>query len=63
MGHCDDGADARWRRLVYEGRNIAVVRIERHRLGKHDSVAGTYDELGTVPSRLRRATEEAERRG
>lgn len=49
--------------LVYEARNIAAVRIARHRLGKHDSVAGTYDELGKVLSRVRRATEEAERRG
>jgi len=62
-GPLDDGAGARWRRLVYEARNIAAVRIERHRLGKQDSVAGTYDELGKVLSRLRRTTGEAEWRG
>ena len=52
-GPLDDGAGARWRRLVYEARNIAAVRIERHRLGKQDSVAGTYDKFAAVLDRLR----------
>lgn len=50
-GPLDPSPRARWRRDVYEARNIAAVRLERHRLG--GDVAGSYAELRTVLDRLR----------
>ena len=52
-GPLDDSPHARRRRLLYEARNIAAARIERHRLAHEDAVAASYDELGTVLSQLR----------
>jgi aminoglycoside phosphotransferase (APT) family kinase protein len=49
-GPLNDAPQARWRRLVYEARNIAASRLERHRLG-HD-IAGSYDDLAAALTRL-----------
>ena len=49
-GPLDDSPHARWRRQLYEARNIAAARLERHRLG-HD-IAGSYDELRAALDRL-----------
>jgi len=49
-GPLDEAPHARWRRTLYEARNIAAVRLERHRLG--GDVAASYDELGVVLDRL-----------
>ena len=50
-GPLDDSAHARWRRLLYEARNIAASRLELHRLGRDFSA--TYEDLGAVLARLR----------
>ena len=50
-GPLDDTPRARWRRQLYEARNIAASRLESHRLG-HD-IAASYDDLGAALSRLR----------
>ena len=52
-GPLDDSPHARWRRLLYEARNIASARLERHRLGNDAGVAASYDELDAVLAHLR----------
>lgn len=49
-GPLDPSPNARWRRTLYEARNIAGMRLERHRLG-HD-VSPSEDELRAVLDRL-----------
>ena len=51
-GRLDDSPHAHWRRLLYEARNIAASRLERHRLGHTDAVAASCDELAEVLTRL-----------
>ncbi len=43
---------ARWRRLFYEARNLATIRLERHRLGNAEGVAASYPEITAVSRRL-----------
>lgn len=43
-----DGPDARLRASIYEARHVAMARLERHRLARHDAVAASYRELATV---------------
>jgi len=49
-GPLEDSAEAHWRRLLYQARNIAATRLERHRLG-HD-LSASYEELDVVLDRL-----------
>jgi aminoglycoside phosphotransferase (APT) family kinase protein len=49
-GPLNDSPQARWRRLLYEARNIAASRLERHRLG-HD-IAASYGDLAAALTRL-----------
>ncbi|MEU8225412.1 aminoglycoside phosphotransferase family protein [Kribbella sp. NPDC048915] len=51
-GILDRSPAATWRSAVYETRHIASIRLERHRLGKHDAVRNSYTDLATVLSRL-----------
>lgn len=53
-----DGS-ARWRRAFYEARNLATLRLERHRLGNADGVAASYAEVGEVARRLKELEPEA----
>jgi len=39
---------ALWRALVYRARHIGAVRLERHRLGRHDRIADSYEQLREV---------------
>ena len=54
-GPLDDSPGAHWRRLLYEARNIAAGRLERHRLSKHDANydANQDDGLTSTLTRLR----------
>ena len=54
-GRLDDGAAARWRRLLYTARNVASGRLERHRLALADGVAVSYAELAEALDRLEHA--------
>ena len=44
---------ARWCRLFYEARNLATIRLERHRLGESAGVAASYEEIRAVARRLK----------
>jgi len=46
-------ASARWRRAFYEARNLATLRLERHRLGDADGVAASYGEIDEAMRRLK----------
>jgi aminoglycoside phosphotransferase (APT) family kinase protein len=54
-GLLDESDKARWRRLLYEARNVFAGRLERHRLGLTDAVAASYDEAADVLGRLKAA--------
>lgn len=56
-GPLDPGPRARWRRSLYEARNIASVRLERNRLGL--DVSESYDEMRAVIERLTTTGREA----
>lgn len=47
-GRPEDSLSAEWRALVYRARHIAAVRLERHRLGRHDRIADNYQDLRQV---------------
>jgi aminoglycoside phosphotransferase (APT) family kinase protein len=44
--------NAAWRGLVYRAVHLGASRLERHRMGEHDTIAATYDELAAVLTRL-----------
>ncbi|HEX4789114.1 MAG TPA: aminoglycoside phosphotransferase family protein [Actinospica sp.] len=54
-GPLGTGARARWRRLLYEARNVFAGRLERHRLGLGDKVAASYHEAAAALERLKAA--------
>ena len=54
-GPLADTPQARWRGLIYRARHLGTLRLERHRLGKTDRVAASYDEVRAVLDALRAA--------
>ena len=47
-----DTPEARRRRLFYRARHIAAIRLERHRLGRKDTLQATFRELDGVLAAL-----------
>jgi aminoglycoside phosphotransferase (APT) family kinase protein len=39
---------AAWRTLVYRAAHIGAVRLERHRMDRHDKIPATYDDMRAV---------------
>jgi hypothetical protein len=46
------GPAAEWRALVCRARHIGAIRLERHRTGRHDTIADTYRRLRDVLDQL-----------
>jgi aminoglycoside phosphotransferase (APT) family kinase protein len=44
-GRPDDSPHAQWRALVYRAVHVGAIRLERHRLGRHDRVPASYEEM------------------
>jgi aminoglycoside phosphotransferase (APT) family kinase protein len=40
--------EAAWRALIYRARHLGAVRLERHRLGKHDKIPASYEQMREV---------------
>lgn len=51
-GRLNQEPSARWRRLFYEARFLAMLRLERYRLGSADGVAASYGEIAEAIRRL-----------
>ena len=51
-GRPADTQENTWRALVYQARHLGAVRLERHRLGRHDRIAATYEEMRGVVDRM-----------
>jgi aminoglycoside phosphotransferase (APT) family kinase protein len=51
-GPLDGSPGAPLRSLIYQARNVGGSRLERHRLGHHDDVPDTYEQMREVLARL-----------
>ncbi|GAA2581037.1 hypothetical protein GCM10010399_08500 [Dactylosporangium fulvum] len=51
-GPLERSAEASLRAFVYQARHIGAIRLERHRLGNAEGVAGTYDDMARVQASL-----------
>jgi len=38
--------------MVYRALHLGAVRLERHRMAQHDSIADSYDQMRDVLTRL-----------
>lgn len=47
-GPLADSPAATWRLLVYRAAHLGAVRLERHRVGHHDTIQETYADVSTV---------------
>ncbi|GAA2231298.1 hypothetical protein GCM10010360_63930 [Streptomyces nogalater] len=51
-GTRDRSPAARWRSRIYEARHLGALRLERHRLGKADAVAESYQAMASLLANL-----------
>jgi aminoglycoside phosphotransferase (APT) family kinase protein len=51
-GSAADSPSATWRTLVYRAAHTGAIRLERHRMGKHEKIPATYEDLSTILGQL-----------
>ncbi len=47
-GRPQDTHGAVWRSLIYRAQHVGAIRLERHRLGRHAKIPGSYEEMREV---------------